>query len=290
MSLSDALTGSPAANVIASVALVAAVLSLRLLAVRALGRSSLAPEVKARWFQQLRTASLVLVLVGLLAIWTQELRGLVLSIAAVAVAVVISVKELILCLTGSFLRTTSRAFSVGDRIQVAGFRGDVVETGALTTTLLEVPASGSKQTGRTVVIPNSAFVDKPIVNESVAGAYGLFTLRIPVKAEGWEESERRLSEAARGVCADHLPAARKHIESVGWQKGLGPDSIAPSVAIEPSKPDEITLQVRFPAPTRLRGRVEQQILRRFLSSTPSATGPGSAGTPPLPGGSGEESR
>jgi small-conductance mechanosensitive channel len=263
--LAEALSGAVAADIMASLAVLAGVLSIRLLAVRALGRSRLTPDVKARWFQLIRTASLVALLAGLLPIWTQELRELALSIAAIAVAFAISLKELILCLHGSFLRTSSRAFSVGDRIQAAGFRGDVVETGALTTTLLEVAGSGSKQTGCSVVIPNSVFIDKAVVNESFAGEYGLFTLRLPVKAEAWSESEQRLLEAARDVCADHLDEAGRHIDAVGWQKGLGPDSIEPSVSVELSKPDEVTLQVRFPAPTRTRGQVEQDILRRFLA-------------------------
>ena len=270
-SLLDTVTGTVAVDIVASLALLAAVLAVRLLAVRALGRSRLAPEVKALWFQQIRAVALVVVLAGLVVIWTRELQELALSLAAIAVALVISLKELILCLHGSFLRTSSRAFAVGDRIQTAGFRGEVVETGALTTTLLEVAGSGSKQTGRAVVIPNSVFVAQPIVNESYAGEYGLFTMTVPSKAERWPDSERRLLEAATAVCADHLEEARKHVDAVGWQKGLGPDGIEPSVTVEPSTPEELRLHLRFPAPTRQRGQVEQDILRRFL--TAAATKP-----------------
>ena len=269
----DPVTSTVTAEIVASLALLAAVVSARFLAVRALGGSRLAPDVKARWFQQIRTVSIVVVVAGLLAIWTQELRELAFSLAAIAVAFVISLKELILCLHGSFLRTSSRAFSVGDRIQAAGFRGDVVETAALTTTLLEVAGAGSKQTGRAVVIPNSAFVDQPIVNESYSGEYGLFTISVPLKAERWIESERRLLAAANAVCGSYLEDARKHIDSVGWQKGLGPDSIQPSITVEPSAPEELILHVRFPAPTRVRGQVEQDILRGYLAGPPGAEPP-----------------
>jgi small-conductance mechanosensitive channel len=277
MSLSsvvDTVKGVARPDVVASVALLAAVLSTRLLAVRALGRSRLAPEVKAHWFHQIRTAALVSLLVGLLVIWTRELQELAFSLAAMAVAFVISLKELILCLHGSFLRTTSRAFSVGDRVQIAGCRGDVVETGALTTTLLEVSGPGSKQTGSSVVLPNSVLVDKPIVNESFAGDYGLFTLSVPAKVAGWAEAEERLLGAARTACVGHREGARRHIESVGWQKGLGPDSIDPSVSVELADAEKVVFQLRFPAPTRVRGQVEQDILRRYLAAAPAVSDPG----------------
>ncbi len=51
------------------------------------------------------------------------------------------------------------------------------------------------------------------------------------------------------------------------RRGLGPDSIEPSVSVEVSKPDEVILHVRFPAPTRSRGRVEQDMVRRLLTDS-----------------------
>ena len=125
------------------------------------------------------------------------------------------------------------------------------------------------------MVPNSVFVDKPIVNESFAGDYGLFTLSVPAKVSGWAEAEERLLGAARTVCLGHREGARRHIESVGWQKGLGPDSIEPTVSVELSDAEKVVFQLRFPAPSRVRGQVEQDILRRYLAeaaSVPAADG------------------
>lgn len=249
----------------ASLALVVVALVVRAVAHRALHASRLPLEVQQRWVDQIRNTAVLVVAVGLVVIWIDELRDLAFSVAAVAVAVVIATKEVVLCLAGAFVRTSSGAFSVGDRIQVGEVRGDVVELGALTTTLLEVNPAGSRQTGRSVVIPNSVFVAQPVFNESFAGAYGLRSLRVPVGAgSDWQAAERRLLEAARAECGQHVEAARRHVEDVAWRKGVGPDAVEPQVSLELVSQDRTDLVLRFPAPARARGRVEQAILRRYL--------------------------
>jgi len=208
------------------------------------------------------------VVLGLIVIWIDELRELAFCVAAVAVAFVIDTKELVLCLAGAFVRTSSGAFSVGDRIQVGEARGDVVELGALTTTLLEVNPASSRQTGRSVVLPNSVFVAHPVFNETFAGAYGLRSLRVPLGVDSdWRAAERRLLEAARAECGEHVEAARRHVEDVAWRKGLGPDAVEPQVSLELVSEDRTDLVLRFPAPARARGRVEQAILRRYLEAS-----------------------
>jgi len=76
------------------------------------------------------------------------------------------------------------------RIQVGEVRGDVVELGALTTTLLEVNHASSRQTGRSMVLRNSVFVAQSVFDETFAGAYGLRSLRVPLAADAdWRAAE-----------------------------------------------------------------------------------------------------
>jgi hypothetical protein len=78
--------------------------------------------------------------------------------------------------------------------------------------------------------------------------------------------------ASRTACVDHLEGARRHLDDVGWQKGLGPDRIEPSVSVEASGAEELIFRLRFPAPTRVGGQVEREILRRYPAE--AASGPG----------------
>ena len=71
----------------------------------------------------LKTGLLLLLLFGAIAIWAQELRTLALSFVAIAAAIVVATKELLMCLSGTLLRSSSRNVSLGDRVEIAGVRG-----------------------------------------------------------------------------------------------------------------------------------------------------------------------
>src|SRR5690606_5223471 len=111
---------------------------LRSIIIRSIaGAGQLHGDQRRRIMVSVRNALLVVLIVGLVMIWGAELRVAALSAFAIAAAIVIATKELIMCISGSFLRTGSHAFKVGDRIEVGGIRGDVFDTTLLTTTLFE---------------------------------------------------------------------------------------------------------------------------------------------------------
>jgi small-conductance mechanosensitive channel len=186
---------------------------------------------------------------------------------AVAVAVTIATKELLLCLSGAVMRTSSRSFTIGDRIQVGTFRGDVIDIGALSTKLLELDELTHRRTGRSISLPNSMFLDKPVLNETFAGRYVLALLSVPLtKGTSWIEAEHQLLEAATEVCAPFLPEATELIIGLSKKEGLDPPVVQPTVTLVAEKADEVKLVLRFPTPVRQSSSVSQQILRRFLEA------------------------
>ncbi|WP_404383810.1 mechanosensitive ion channel family protein [Caenispirillum salinarum] len=166
-------------DVMESLLLVVAVFLVTTLSVRFVRRRTrAAPHVQRRWTANLKNAAWFLLLVGLMLIWAPQLQALALSLTAVAVAIVVATKELILCFSGSFMRTSSRAFSVGDWVEVGAVRGEVVDHNIFATTLQEI--DGSHYTGRTVVMPNSAFLTSPVRNMNLLRSFAFHSFNITV--------------------------------------------------------------------------------------------------------------
>ena len=93
--LNDLLHHPGLMGVASTLVLVLVVLVVRSMAARAIRRSEgLAKDVRRRWMVQVRNAALVVLLVGLVMIWAEELRLFAVSILAVAVATAIATKEL----------------------------------------------------------------------------------------------------------------------------------------------------------------------------------------------------
>lgn len=239
-------------------------LGLRSLVLSAVRRRELPFDRMRKWTAFTRNATFIAFLALVLPLWLEPLKSLAISLVAVAAAIVLATKELILCMTGALVRSTAKAFDVGDRIEVASVRGDVIDTNLFTTTILEIGPS-HQQTGRAVVVPNALFVTGPLVNETYTEAFVLHTLSVPVKLEpGWERAEEALRRAVEEECVEWLDEAKRHFDRVSKERGFEPPVVDARVTLQVTKPDEITLLARLPVPARRKGKVEQEILRRWL--------------------------
>jgi hypothetical protein len=100
-----------------SVIMLIALLATRTLVVRWIARNSaLSMESKRRWVVTTRNWIVFAFLIGLVIIWAHELQAFAVSLVALAAALVLATKELILCWSGAALRAVGKVYSVGDRI------------------------------------------------------------------------------------------------------------------------------------------------------------------------------
>ncbi|MFO0775241.1 MAG: mechanosensitive ion channel family protein [Nitrospiraceae bacterium] len=252
-----------------TIVLIVAIIALRALLVRWVSdQKGLTVEARRRWVIHIRNAMLLLFGVGMSAIWANELQAFAVSLVALAAAMVIATKELILCISGSALRASSRFYGIGDRVQVGTQRGIVLDHDLFATTLLEVgPGQVSNlATGRVVIFPNSMLFTTPIINETFSKDFVFHILVVPLRNEDdWQEGERVLLEAAKMECAEFLPGAKDYLQAVEEKQLVEAPNPEPKVTLHIDEPGRINLVLRFPVPVRARARTEQAILRRFLT-------------------------
>ena len=256
-------------NLVVSILAVIVLLVLRRVVIRTVLKKELPVEVRRRLLVNSRNAVLLFVLLAFVFIWAQELRTLALSAVAIAAAIVIATKELILCLSGSLYRASAGAFAVGDRVEIGNYRGDVIDQTLLSTTLLEIgPGQSSHQhTGRAIVIPNGMLLTAAVVNETFTQEFVLHLFPVPVKGdEDWKEAEKQLLDAANAECLPYLEDAKRHFAKMQRRFSLESTQIEPRISVFQPDPGRINLLVRIPVPARQKGRVEQAILRRYLQT------------------------
>lgn len=248
--------------------LIVTILVLRALANRLIRRSIGATELRRKWLVQSRNGLLLLALLGLFMIWGEELRTLALSVVAIAVAFVVATKELIMCFTGSLLKTGARSFDIGDRIQVKDFRGDVIDQNLLATTILEVGPGklNHQRTGRMIVLPNSLFVSEPVVNESFTHDFVIHAFTVPfLREDNWRAAQEALLAAATKHCAHNLEIIRRHMHRISVQRGLEVPAVDPRVTLQFPDAEEVHLIVRVPAKAAQKSFIEQSILSEVFA-------------------------
>lgn len=265
-----AVLGSLSNMLISTAILILTIILIRTLITRYLRRKISSTELRRRWLIQSRNGLLLLLLLGLLFIWGEELRTLALSVVAIAVAFVVATKELILCVTGSILKTGAGSFNIGDRIQIKDFRGDVIDQNLLATTILEVgPGKITHQrTGRMTVIPNALFVSEPVINESYTHDYILHVFTIPFKREDdWRGAQEAFLESANRHCKPYLEDVRKHMKHLSEARGLDVPTVEPRVTIQVPAAGEVHLIIRIPVKSGQRSYIEQTILSEVFNRT-----------------------
>lgn len=244
---------------------------VRALAVRWIaGNPTLSMESKRRWVVTTRNSVVFAFLIGLVIIWAHELQAFAVSLVALAAAMVLATKELILCWSGAALRVGGKVYAVGDRIQIAGYRGVVLDHDVFATKLLEIGPGQSAHlyTGRVAVFPNSLLFTNTLIKENPDQEYGLYTLVVPIKADDdWRKAERTLVEAAKAECAPFMEEAVRQMKLLEQANLLEAPSPEPRITIQLPDSGKIHLVLRFPAPDRGRSRIEQAILRRYLIGT-----------------------
>jgi small-conductance mechanosensitive channel len=217
MNLPSYLVGLPVLDAVASLALVLILLLARLAAGHAIRSRTDAPlHLQRRWTANIRNLLVFLGLVGLVMIWAPQLRTFALSLTAVAVAVVIATKELILCFSGSFMRASSRAFTVGDWIEVGGVRGEVIDHNLFVTTVHEFEPGSFSYTGRTAIVPNSTLLSQVIRNDSPTRdhAYHRFALTVDPSVDVYARRAaiEALVERRHAAFTDEAARANEAIE------------------------------------------------------------------------------
>jgi small-conductance mechanosensitive channel len=244
---------------------------VRTLAVRWFARNpTLSMESKRRWVVTTRNSVVFAFLIGLVIIWAHELQAFAVSLVALAAAMVLATKELLLCWSGAALRVGGKVYAVGDRIQIAGHRGVVLDHDVFATKLLEIGPGQSAHlyTGRVAVFPNSLLLSNPLIKENPEQDYGLYTLVVPLKTDdNWQKAERTLLEAAKAECAPFMEEAARQMKLLEQANLLEAPSPEPRITIQLPESGKLHLVLRFPAPDRGRSRIEQAILRRYLIGT-----------------------
>jgi small-conductance mechanosensitive channel len=108
------------------------------------------------------------ILLFLAILFEDRLGRLSFAIGVADAGVAVALQDVVASIAGAFSIGFSKLHAVGDRVQIADTRGDVIDIGLLRTTLIETGNWVSKDlyNGRIVRIPNSSVLKGPVFNYS----------------------------------------------------------------------------------------------------------------------------
>lgn len=231
--------------------------------------------------------------------FTSELGTIATVMGFAAAGIAFALQNVILSLAGYFFLTGRFGIRVGDRVELGGIRGDVIDIGVVKLTLMELSGEGNDRqpTGRVVVFPNSV-VFQPNANffKQAPGTSFIWNeLRLGLAPDcDYRLAEKRLMEVVDQVFAGYRDTVHDQCRAMERQLNLRLETPKPQSRLRLSR-SGIEMIIRYPVDARSAVQIADEVSRRLLDtikqepglrlvtlSTPNIQ----AGAPASPGGGG----
>lgn len=221
------------------------------------------PPTAKKLIVQSNNLIMTTVVLMVLAVWASTLSGFAISIAAVAGAILLINKELIMCAIGYVLIYSAKPFKIGDFIEIAGMKGRVSDINFVHTVIAE-GGTLNQLTGKSVSVPNSKLITEPVRNNTATGRFviDLMDIIIPINSD-LVLAESAAIDAAESVCSPWMEEADKYLAHFETTELIDLPSAKPRVLFGSVNEKAILLQIRFTCEPNNRVKVEQAVFREF---------------------------
>lgn len=201
-------------------------------------------------------------------IWFQGVQSVATFFGIFAAGVAIALQDLISNIAGWFFIMWRRPFNVGDRVEIGGHAGDVIDKRLFMFTLMEIGewVDADQSTGRVIHLPNGLVFKHTIANYSRGFTYIWNEIPILVTFESnWEKAKTILLEITKKH-AEHLTEkAEKKVKAAAKQYMISYTKLTPIVWTS-VKDSGVMLTVRYLCDPRKRRSSEQAIWEDILRS------------------------
>lgn len=204
--------------------------------------------------------------------FASELGSLATFAGLLTAGVAVALQNVILSVAGYFFLIGKYGVKVGDRVQVAGVTGDVIDIGLVRLHLMEVGGGGfsARPTGRIVVFSNAVvFQANAGLFKQVPGTKFVWheiTLTLPPESD-YHRVEDRMMSAVKSVFADYRERMdSEHRKMERMLTGVPVHSLDPESRLRLT-PTGVDVVIRYPVELDQAAEIDDRIARQVLAAT-----------------------
>jgi len=228
------------------------------------------PEVHRRhqFLQARRFVMAFAVAIVLIFNFSTELGAVATVMGFAAAGIAFALQNVILSVAGYFFLIGKYGIKAGDRVQIAGVTGDVIDIGLVKLSLMELGASNGQPTGRIAVFSNAiAFQPSSNFFKQMPGTsfvWSEITLTLAPEVD-YRLAEKRLLDEVNEVYARYRESIRRQYRDLEHTLNMDFDTPRPQsrLALGPSG---LQITIRFPVEARSLVQTNDEISRRLLDA------------------------
>jgi small-conductance mechanosensitive channel len=202
----------------------------------------------------------------LLTVFSDRLGGLTVVFGVAGAGVAFALQEVIASVAGWVAISFGNFYSPGDRVQLGGIKGDVIDIGVLRTTLMELGdwVNGDLYNGRIVRVANSSVFKQPVFNYSADFPFLWDEITFPLRyGSDWPFARTVLQRVVNEVCGDYARESRDAWKLVVQKYRIEDALIEPMVTIRPDE-NWVQFTIRYIVDYRSRRATKDRLFTRIL--------------------------
>ncbi|MEQ9306000.1 MAG: mechanosensitive ion channel, partial [Marinoscillum sp.] len=171
-----------------------------------------------------------LAVLAIMLIYNYKFSNLTLALGLAGAGIAFALQEIIVSFAGFLAILFGNFYKIGDRIQLGGIKGDVVDIGILRTTIMEMGdwVAGDLYNGKMVRVANSFIFKEPVYNYSGEFPFLWDEITIPIRHGCNRELAKKMILDAVSETVQSYTASTKS----QWQK-LTEDLYVENAQIDP---------------------------------------------------------
>lgn len=200
-------------------------------------------------------------------VWFAGFQSLATYLGLLSAGVAIALKDPIVNLVAWAFILWRRPFSVGDRIEIGGYRGDVIDLRIFQFTLMEIGnwVDADQSTGRIIKIPNGKVFTEMLANYSKGFQYIWNEIPVLITFESnWKRAKTILTEIAIKHTEHLTEKAAQHVREASARMMVFYTTLTPAVYTS-VRDCGVLLTIRYLCMPRERRGTEQAIWEDVLA-------------------------
>ena len=219
-------------NLLATITVILALLILRQITNFFVRRRTDDAATIYRWRKATEYLALLLGVIALIIIWLPDASSFATYLGLLSAGLAIALQDPIGNFVGWIFILWRHPFSLGDRIQIGEYAGDVVDVSYFQFSLLEIGGwvDADQSTGRVLRVPNKTIFTTTLANYSEGFSYIWNELEVVVTFESdWARAKEILVELSDIHATQKSDAAKKQISAAARKYLINYENLTPIV-------------------------------------------------------------
>lgn len=201
-------------------------------------------------------------------LFSEKFGGFTVAFGVAGAGIAFALQEVIASVAGWVAVSFGGFYKVGDRVQLGGIKGDVIDIGILRTTIMEIGewVNADQYNGRIVRVANSFVFKEPVYNYSGEFPFLWDEILIPIRyGSDYHLARKLIQDIAEEVVGDYARSAQQAWQRITNRYLIETASVHPIVTLVANQ-NWIEFTLRYVVDYKLRRSTRDKLFTRLLET------------------------